>query len=100
MCGGISSIILIILLLSLSIASVIDFRTPITNNDLIAKFNHVSGLIKVHIDIEFPKFPCSILSLDHINSFEVKETSFKNIEKLIMPDMKPYIPSLIHEESY
>lgn len=91
---------LIILLLTLTIASVIDFNTLYTSNDLIAKFSHISGLLKVHIDIEFPKFPCTILSLTHRNIFEVQETNFKNMEKFTIPDMKPYIPIAIEDETF
>ena len=47
--------------------------------------------MKVYIDIEFPRYPCSFLSLDIENILKVHEVNVeKNLQKIVLPEGSVY----------
>jgi hypothetical protein len=62
--GACISIVSIALLVILTITSIINFNAPKVDSDLIIDQKHLAQKLTVHIDIEFPRYPCSFLSLD------------------------------------
>ena len=75
------------MLLILLAAAITDFRSPRPVSDLIVDQKHLDQKLKVTIDIEFPKYPCSMLSLDIENILKVHEVNIGNtIQKFNLPD--------------
>ena len=62
--GACISITSIVTLAVLTIMSIVNFSSPKIDSDLIIDQKHLAQKLKVHIDIEFPRYPCSFLSLD------------------------------------
>jgi len=62
--GACISIVSISLLIILCFSSIINFNSPKIVSDLIIDQKHLAEKLKVHIDIAFPRYPCSFLSLD------------------------------------
>jgi hypothetical protein len=62
-------------LVSLVTISVIDFIHPRKGSDLIVDHEHLDQKLKVNIDISFPSYPCSMLSLDVENILKVHEVN-------------------------
>jgi len=51
--------------------SVLEFWEVKIDSDLIIDQKHLAQKLKVHIDIAFPRYPCSFLSLDVENILKV-----------------------------
>ena len=62
--GACISVSAIALLFFLSVMSITNFIAPKVDSDLIIDQKHLAEKLKVYIDIEFPRYPCSFLSLD------------------------------------
>ena len=62
--GACISITAIVVLSVLIFDTVIYHMKPRFGSDLIIDHEHLDQKLKVNIDISFPKYPCSMLSLD------------------------------------
>ena len=69
--GACISIVSIGLLVFLCAMSIINFTAPKIDSDLIIDQKHLAEKLKVFIDIDFPRYPCSFLSLDVENVLKV-----------------------------
>lgn len=69
--GACISVVSIGVLAFLTIMSIINFASPKIDSDLIIDQKHLAEKLKVFIDIEFPRYPCSFLSLDVENILKV-----------------------------
>ena len=78
--GACISIVSISMLLILLATAILDFQSPRPVSDMIVDQKHLDQKLKVNVDIEFPKYPCSMLSLDIENILKVHEV---NIGKTI-----------------
>jgi hypothetical protein len=85
--GACISVSSIALLLFLCIMSFINFNAPKIDSDLIIDQKHLAEKLKVHIDIEFPRYPCSFLSLDVENILKVHLVNVHdNLQKITIPE--------------
>ena len=67
--------------------SVINFMSPWVDSDLIIDQKHLAEKLKVKIDIEFPRYPCSFLSLDVENILKVHLVNvMSNLKKYSLPE--------------
>ena len=90
--GACISMVSITFLLILLISAIIEFTNPYLTSDLIVDQKHLDQKLKVNIDIEFPKYPCSMLSLDIENILKVHEVNIGNtIKKYNLPGMDPFV---------
>jgi Endoplasmic Reticulum-Golgi Intermediate Compartment (ERGIC) len=79
------------LLLFLCVMSVIKFSMPQVESDLIIDQKHLAEKLKVHIDIEFTRYPCSFLSLDVENILKVHLVNvMDNLKKISLPEQQEY----------
>lgn len=79
--------------------SVVNFTNPKKGSDLIVDQEHLDQKLKVNMDISFPKYPCSMLSLDIENILKVHEVNVGNtIQKFNLPDMTLFIETDNREE--
>lgn len=67
-CISMIAIGLLFFLCTMSILKFVDLRV---DSDLIIDQKHLAEKLKVNIDIEFPRYPCSFLSLDIENVLKV-----------------------------
>lgn len=60
--------------------------SPREGSDLIVDSEHLDQKLRVNIDISFPKYPCSMLSLDIENILKVHEVNIGDtIRKYSLP---------------
>lgn len=65
--------------------------SPIKGSDLIVDQEHLDQKLRVNLDISFPKYPCSMLSLDVENILKVHDVNIGNtVHKFNLPDMTPF----------
>ena len=89
--GACISVVSISVLVLLTAYSFWSFMTPGMVSDLIIDQKHLSQKLRVSIDIEFPKYPCSFLSLDIENVLKVHLVNIdENLQKRTMPEMEIY----------
>lgn len=68
-----------------------NFTAPKIDSDLIIDQKHLAEKLKVHIDIEFPRYPCSFLSLDVENILKVHLVNVQdNLQKITLPEQQIY----------
>jgi hypothetical protein len=85
--GACISVSSISLLLFLCVMSFINFNAPKIDSDLIIDQKHLAEKLKVYIDIEFPRYPCSFLSLDVENILKVHLVNVHdNLQKITIPE--------------
>jgi hypothetical protein len=67
-------------------SAIFKFTSPVVDSDLIIDQKHLNEKLKVNIDIEFPRYPCSFLSLDIENVLKVHIVNVQgNLTKLELP---------------
>lgn len=97
--GACISVVSVALLVFLCIMSVINFSEPKIDSDLIIDQKHLAEKLKVHIDIEFPRYPCSFLSLDVENILKVHLVNvMDNLKKTVVPDGHIYDDSRLNDD--
>lgn len=85
-CGGWISLSFTIFLIIMLVATSIEFFEGHYKSDLIIDQKHITEKLKVHIDIEFPSYPCAWLSLDIENNLKVHEINIGDtIKKFTLP---------------
>lgn len=71
--------------------SVLNFTAPKIDSDLIIDQKHLAEKLRVYIDIEFPRYPCSFLSLDVENILKVHLVNVQdNLKKTTLPERQEY----------
>lgn len=89
------------MLLTLLTVTILNFLSPMQVSDLIVDQKHLDQKLKVNIDIEFPKYPCSMLSLDIENILKVHEVNIGGgIRKYKLPEMEPFEETNDRAEKY
>lgn len=89
--GACISIVSISLLVILTTMSIVQFTQPKIDSDLIIDQKHLSEKLKVYLDIEFMRYPCSFLSLDVENVLKLHLVNIDmNLVKYSQPDMLIY----------
>lgn len=84
--GACISVVSIAVLCLLIFATVMAHLRPRYGSDLIIDHEHLDQKLRVNIDISFPKYPCSMLSLDVENILKVHEVNIGNtIRKYNIP---------------
>ena len=76
----------ITILLGLIIITITENVYPRRSTDLIVDQVHLDQKLKVNMDISFPRYPCSMLSLDIENILKVHEVNIGGtIQKYNLP---------------
>lgn len=76
------------ILISLLSISTLEYTRPRYGSDLIIDHEHLEQKLKVNMDISFPGYPCSMLSLDIENILKVHEVNIGDtIKKFNLPGM-------------
>lgn len=97
--GACISMVSIGLLVVLSFLSIINFQAPQVDSDLIIDQKHLAEKLKVTIDIEFPMYPCALLSLDIENILKVHLVNIEdNLQKIVIPDMAIYSDARLNDD--
>lgn len=73
--GACISITSIAVLTMLVFNTVVSHFRPQYGSDMIIDHEHLDQKLRVNIDISFPKYPCSMLSLDVENILKVHEVN-------------------------
>lgn len=99
MSGACISVVSIGVLAMLITVTVLGHFNPKLGSDLIIDHEHLDQKLRVNIDISFPKYPCSMLSLDIENILKVHEVNVgKTILKYEIPSGNMYIETEDREE--
>lgn len=89
--GACISIVVISVLGALVGITCYNFTQPLVGSDLIVDQEHLDQKLKVNIDISFPSYPCSMLSLDIENILKVHEVNVGGtISKYNLPENTPF----------
>ena len=89
--GACISVVSIGVLVILTIMSIVNFASPKIDSDLIIDQKHLAEKLRVYIDIEFPRYPCSFLSLDVENILKVHKVNVEDqLKKIVVPDGSLY----------
>lgn len=97
--GACISVVSISVLIFLTIMSIVNFASPKIDSDLIIDQKHLGEKLNVHIDIEFPRYPCSFLSLDVENILKVHKVNVEDsLQKTVIPDGNIYTDKHMNED--
>lgn len=97
--GACISIVAIATLVALTISAISTFLSPQIYTDIVVDQKHSQDQLKVNIDIEFPNFPCGLLSLDIENVLRVHLVNIKdNLQKFELPANTPHDNSQLNFE--
>lgn len=89
--GACISVVAIVTLFVLCLSAISSFISPRTYTDILVDQKHSQDKLKVNIDIEFPSFPCGILSVDIENVLRVHEVNVReSLQKFELPGHELY----------